>query len=135
MSENRSVSIGRDASANVVTTGDQNQINAKIEAMIKTLPPPADVNLAKELGEIRAILERIGGEHAGKIRRALDDAAEEAHRPQPNKDEVGTALIRALDYAKAGTSFAEQVGKLAPHLSNAVACLGSHWHQLLSFIS
>jgi hypothetical protein len=43
-------------------------------------------------------------------------------------------LNRALDYAKKGNGFAEEVGKLAPHVTNAVAWLGSNWHQLLSVV-
>jgi hypothetical protein len=86
------------------------------------------------LAQILAVLERIGGENAGKIRRALDDAVEEAKKPEPNKDEVGGALNRALDYAKASRGFAEEVSKLAPHVKNAVGWLGANWHKLLAIV-
>jgi hypothetical protein len=136
MPDNRSVTFGRDAVGNLVTTGNRNKIDAKIEAkLVRTsLPVASSVDLSKELADIRTILERLGGEHASKVSRALDDAAEEAHKPQPNRDEIGTALNRALDYAKKGAGFAEEVSKLAPHVTSAVAWLGSNWHHLLGLV-
>ena len=47
---------------------------------------------------------------------------------------MGSALKRALDYAKKGEDFAEVVGKLAPHVTSAVAWLGSNWQHLLSIV-
>jgi len=131
-----SVNIGRDAVGNVITTGDRNKIDAKIEAkLVRTgLPTAAEVDVSSELAQIRAILQGMGGEHAGKIGRALDDAVEESQKPKPSRDEIGSALRRALGYAKGGADFAEEVDKLAPHLTSAVAWLGSNWHQLLSAI-
>ena len=136
MTGDRSVNIGGDAVGNVVTTGDRNKIDAKIEAKLvrTTLPSAESIDISRELAQIRAILERMGGEHAGKIGRAFDDALEEAKKPQPNKDEIGTALSRALEYAKVGSGFIEVVGKLAPHLTNAVGWLGSNWHKLLPVV-
>lgn len=136
MTNDRSVSFGGDAVGNVVITGDRNKVKAQIEAKTKTvtLPAAASVDLPKELAAIRIILEGVGGEHASKVSHALDDASEEAAKPQPNRDEIGTALNRALDYAKRGTNFAEEVGKLVPHLVNAAAWLGSNWHHLLGVV-
>ncbi|MFL6313337.1 MAG: hypothetical protein ACJ71W_14645 [Terriglobales bacterium] len=134
MNDNRSVSVGGNAARNVITTGDHNQVNAKIESLVENLPPAGSVDIKKELAEIRSILERIPGEHTAKIGRALDDATEEAHKSDPNKQEIGSALSRALDYAKKGAGFVEEIGKLSPHLMNAVAALGPSWHQLLSYV-
>jgi hypothetical protein len=133
----RSISVGRDANGSVMVTGDNNRINARIQAtQIRTTPPPAGtIDIGQELARIRAVLERIGGENAGKIRRALDDATDEANRPDPNKDEVGSALDRALVYAKSTTGFVEEVSKLAPHVKNAVGWLGANWHKLLLIVN
>src|SRR5262249_21662793 len=130
------VSFEGDAAGNVVTTGDRNKVDAKIDVeLVKTeLPQPDSVNISLELARIRAILEKIGGEHASKIGRALDDAAEEARKSKPNKDEIGSALGRALDYAKKGGAFANEVQKLMPHVAKAVAWLGSNWHKLLPVV-
>ncbi|MBV5269859.1 MAG: hypothetical protein JZU55_08115, partial [Afipia sp.] len=58
----------------------------------------------------------------------------ESDKPEPNKYEIGKALDRALTYAEKTTGFAEAVEKLAPHVSKAVAWLGSHWHYLLPIV-
>jgi hypothetical protein len=136
MLSDRTVNVGRDSVGNVITTGDKNQMEAKIDAALvkTTLPPANSIEISWELTQIRTILERLGGEHAGKIGRALDDAAEEARKPQPNKDEVGTALGRALNYAKEGSAFADELQKLVPHVTNAVAWLGSNWHKHLPLV-
>jgi hypothetical protein len=136
MSGERSVNIRRDAVANIIATGDDNQVDAKIDARLvkTTLPAASSVDISKELEEIRAILERVGGEHRGKIARALDDAAEEARKPQPDKNEIGSALGRAIDYAKKGGAFADEIQKLMPHITNAVGWLGSNWHKLLPLV-
>jgi hypothetical protein len=136
MKEDRSVIVGRDAVGNVITTGDRAKVRAKIDAkLVRTVLPSADsIDLSKELAEIRVILDRIGGEHAAKMGRALDDAAEETEKAEPKKDEIGAAINRALEYAKKSNGFADEVGKLAPHVTNAVAWLGTNWQQLLSVV-
>src|SRR5437016_12550759 len=118
-----SAKIGRDAVGNVVTSGNENQVNAKIAAkLVKTMLPAArSVDVVQELVQIRAILDRVGGEHTGKIGRAVDDAVEEAKKREPNKDEIGGALNRAIEYAKKSSGFAEEVENLVPHLTKAVA--------------
>jgi pimeloyl-ACP methyl ester carboxylesterase len=135
MAGDRMATIGGDAVGNVIVAGDRNKIDAKTIARLSNVPsPPANsVDISKELSAIRGILEKLGGEaHGGKIGRALDDAAEEITKPIPDKDEIGSALGRALDYAKKSDDFADELEKLIPHLTNAVAWLGSSWHCLLS---
>ena len=107
----RSISVGRDTVGNVMVTGDRNRVDAMTEASLNriTLPRAGSVNIGRKLAQIRAVLERVGGEYAGKIGRALDDAAEEARKPQPDKDEIGMALDRALDYAKKGSGSADEI--------------------------
>ncbi|MEO0970916.1 MAG: hypothetical protein AAFX80_22010, partial [Cyanobacteria bacterium J06639_18] len=60
---------------------------------------------------------------------------EEISKPQPDKDEVGEALNRALKYAKKAKGFASVFEKLQPHLTKTTAWLGENWHKLLSFVS
>jgi len=136
MTSDRSVKVGRDALANVVTTGDRNAVDANIEAKVMnvSLPRPDEVNLTDELAKIKVILKRVGGEHAAKVGRALEDANDEAKKKEPNKDEIGAALSRALEYARKVNSFAEETGELAPRLTNVVAWLGSNWYKLLSIV-
>jgi hypothetical protein len=136
MANDRRVSIKGDAVGNVITTGDDNAIEAHVTAAKHQvpLPDPAAVDVAKELAAIRAILTGLGSEHDKKIGRALDDASEEAGKPKPDKDELGRALDRALGHARSAAAFAAEASKLAPHLAGAVAWLGDRWHALLSYL-
>ena len=136
MPGDRSISVGRGTYGSVMVTGDNNPIEARLQTtkVRMSLPPAGMIDIGQELARIRAVLERIGGENAGKIQRALADATDEANRPDPNKDEVGRALDRALVYARASTGFAEEVSNLAPQVKNAVAWLGANWHKLLAIV-
>ena len=132
----RSVSIGRDAVGSIINTGDNNRVAARINASVvrTSLPPAASVDIMGELAQIQAILERLGGEHATRIKNAAAEAAEEAAKPEPDKDEVGQALGRALEYARKSSGFADEVARLAPHVRNAVGWLGENWHKLLPLV-
>ncbi len=70
-----------------------------------------------------------------KIDNAFADAQEELNKPQPDKDEVGDALNRALKYAKKAGGFANAIAQLQPHLAKITAWLGDNWHELLSFVN
>src|SRR5579859_4895571 len=131
-----SINVGGDAVANVIVTGDENRVEAALDpkTIRVALPPAASVDIVEALTQISAVLQHTSSEQAHTIRRALAGALDEARVVSPNKDEIGTPLSRALDYAKKGNDFADQVAKLTPHLTNAVACLGSNWHRLLSII-
>lgn len=136
MNKSRSVQIGGDSVGSVLTIGDKNITNAQLHVqLVKTALPPADsVDPKAELAQLRAVLDEIRTLESAKVGRALDDAKEELERDEPDRDEVGKALTRAIDYAKQGASFAEQAAKLAPHLTGLVAWLGVHWHSLLSVV-
>lgn len=131
-SEDRSVHIGRDAHGNIIQTGDQNTATLHYERV--KLPAPEQVDIAAELAAIRALLLKLSTPDQGKMERALKDAQDELTKATPDKDEVGKALDRALDYAKKASGFAESLKVLSPHVIAAVAWLGSHWHRLLEGI-
>jgi len=65
---------------------------------------------------------------------AFEDAQEELKKPEPNKDEVGQAIDRALNYAQKANGFVEAIDKLRPHVTNAAAWLGENWYKLLSLV-
>lgn len=136
MSDDRSVRASGHMSANVISTGDHNRTHAELhaQAVPPQIPPANSVDIAAELASIRAILLRLSEEHTNKIGRALDDAEEEAKKKTPDKDEVGTALTRALDYAKQSNEFMLEASKLAPHIAGVVGWLGSTWHHLLPLV-
>lgn len=133
---NSSVSIAGDAVGNVIASGDHNSISANINAKLNKieLPPPDSVNILTELNGIRSVLEQLSMNQRGKISRAIDDAIEEAEKPEPSKDEIGAALKRALEYAKTSSAFAEQIEKIVPYVTKAVAWLGSNWYKLLPIV-
>ena len=128
----RSVSVGGDAIGNVIVTGDQNVVRAKIEQV--TLPPPETVDIAAEIQALREALAALDTPDARKIRNAFEDVDDELAKPEPDKDEVGQALERALGYAEKVEGFADKVESLAPKVVNAVSWLGKNWHRLLSIV-
>jgi hypothetical protein len=126
----RSISVGGNVSGSSLVTGDHNVVATSTRTVV--LPPPESVDIAATLTALRDLLTGLDGPQGKRIANALDEAADEAAGPEPDKDEIGKALTRAVDYASKANGFSEQIGKLAPHLASAVAWLGPHWHKLLA---
>lgn len=125
----RSISVGGDMVGSSAVTGDQSVVRTEYQA---TLPPPETVDIKVELGALRQLLTSLRSPEQPKLERALADAEEEAVKATPDRDEIGDALNRALKYAKQANGFAEQIGKLKPHLEAACSWLGQNWHKLLA---
>lgn len=125
----RSVSIGRDATGNSIVTGDGNTVTTTV--MQSSLPPPESVDIRAELAALRAILEALDPPEPQRMQRGLDDAADEAAKPDPDKDEIGGSLDRALRFAQKADSFADKLAELKPRLEAACSWLGKSWHKLL----
>ena len=128
----RNVSIGRDAIGGQIVTGDHNVVTSSGQRI--TLPAPDSVDIRKELAELRAIFTGLNAAEAGKLGRALDDAEDEAKKDEPDKDEVGGAIERAVKYAKGASDFSEQVEKLTPRLKAVCGWLGQNWYKLLAAV-
>jgi hypothetical protein len=131
-SQNRSVSIGGSVTGSAIQTGDSN--TATINYQQVSLPAPESVNIQAEFNSLREIIEKLETSDRRKIDNAFEDVQEEIKKPQPDKDEVGEALNRALKYAKKAEGFASVVEKLQPHLSKTTAWLGDNWHKLLGLV-
>ncbi len=131
--QNRSVSIGGSVTGSAIQTGDNNTANINFQPV--SLPAPASVNIQAELNALREILAKLESSDRRKIDNAFEDAQEELNKPQPDKDEVGQALDRALKYAKKAEGFASAIEKLQPHLTKTTAWLGDNWHKLLSLVN
>jgi len=129
---NRSVSVGGDATGNVIQTGDHD--TASLQLTQTTLPPAETVDLQAEVAALRQILAGLQAPDQKKIDRALDDAEEEIAKPEPDRDEIGIALDRALNYAKKAEGFAATAEKLRKHVTNTVSWLGDNWHKLLAAV-
>ncbi len=131
-SQNRSVSIGGSVTGSAIQTGDYDIANINYQQV--SLPAPESVNIQAELNALREIIEKLETSDRRKIDNAFEDAQEELNKPQPDKDEVGDALNRALKYAKKAEGFAGAIEKLQPRLSKITAWLGDNWHKLLGFV-
>ena len=127
--DDRSISIGGDATGNVFQSGDGN--TAKMEFQQVTLPPPASVNIQTELLALHSILASLNDPVTDGIAQKLEA---EAQKPEPNKDVVGQTLETGLTYAKSLQGFAEAIDQLRPHVQNAAGWLGKHWHKLLPLV-
>ena len=130
--QNRSVSIGGNVTGSAVLSGDRNVANVQFQSI--SLPAPARVDIYAELNALREALVKLESSDRRKIENAFADAFEEVNKPKPDKDEVGKALNRALDYANKAEAFASMVEKLQPHLTKIVSWLGKNWHKLLSIV-
>ncbi len=86
------------------------------------------------MGALAEILTQLESPDRRKIVNAVDDAQEELKKPNPDKDEVGQALDRALGYAEKANGFAEAMDKLRPHVEKAASWLGEHWYKLLPIV-
>ncbi|MCC5617843.1 CHAT domain-containing protein [Nostoc sp. CHAB 5836] len=131
--QNRSVSIGGSVTGSAIQTGESNTANINFQQV--SLPAPATVNIEAEINALREILAKLETPDRRKIDNAFEDAQEELNKPQPDKDEVGDALNRALKYANKAEGFASAIAKLQPHLTKITAWLGANWHNLLSLVN
>ncbi|AKG23223.1 CHAT domain-containing protein [Calothrix sp. 336/3] len=130
--QNRSVSVGNNVTGGAIITG--NNSTANINFQQASLPAPASVNIEAEINNLLEIIAKLETPDRRKIDNAFADVQEELNKPQPDRDEVGDALNRALKYAKKAEGFASTIGRLQPHLTKITAWLGADWHDLLSVI-
>jgi len=128
----RSISVSGNVTGSVVQTGDSN-IGA-INYQRATLPQPETVDISSEVAALRELLTQLESADKRKIENALADAEEELQKPEPDKDEVGQALDRALNYAEKANGFADAVNKLRPRVEKAVGWLGDNWYKLLAIV-
>jgi hypothetical protein len=130
--DNRSVTA-RDITGAQIVTGDSNRTVMR-NVKVQELPPAGQVDVGKELAELRALLGSLNAPDAGKLDRALADAEEEASKPEPDRVEVGSALDRAVRYAEKASDFSEKAEKIAPKLKALVSWLGANWHKILGAV-
>jgi len=129
---NRSVTA-RDVTGSSIVTGDRNIVSTAMKQI--ALPPAEQVDVKAELAALReALAELKKVPDRGKLDRAMEDAAEETAKPEPDKKEVGGALERVVKYAKAADDFGEHTEKLLPRLAALASWLGPAGHTLLSML-
>ena len=127
---NRSVTARDITGANLVL-GDHNVVSATMKQV--TLPPADTVDVKAELGALRELLAELKNvPDRGKLDRAMQDAVEETAKPEPDKDEVGGAVERAVKYAKAADDFGAHAEKLWPRLAAIASWAGAAGRGLLA---
>jgi hypothetical protein len=130
--DNRSVTA-RDITGSSVVTGNHNTVSTTRKQI--ALPPADRVDVRAELAALRDLLGELKKvPDRGKLDRAMEDAVEETAKPEPDKEEVGGALERAVKYAKAADDFGEHTEKLLPRLASLASWLGPAGHTLLSIL-
>jgi hypothetical protein len=116
---------GRD-NKGAFATGARSSATATIS---ETNESSSNVNIQPTLAGIREILTGVPGLDP-KALTWLDEASEEAEKAEPDRDEVGRLVNQAAQYAKKAAGFAVAAERLAPHLQQVGAWVGSVWQQL-----
>lgn len=81
-----------------------------------TLPLAEKVDIQAELKALHEILAKMNAVDNRKIDNAFSDIEDELTKSQPDKDEIGKALERALKYAEKADNFASSIEKFAPKI-------------------
>lgn len=107
---------------NTLTTGNTNRVLG-------------DDDLLKYINELRDFLMSFEQSSNRKLENAMNEAQEEASKPQPDKNELAESLERAVKYVKNAESFVGNTKQLANHLSPIVSWLGSSGMKLIEAAS
>ena len=127
-----SISVGGNVIDSVLQSGDRN--TASLQFQQAALSQPENVDIQAELDALSKLLALLQSPDQRKIENALCDATAELQKPEPNKDEVGQALDRAMNYAQKAEGFASAIDKLRPHVEKVAAWLGKNWYTLLAVV-
>jgi hypothetical protein len=121
----------RDITGSSIVTGDHNTVSTTTKQV--ALTPADQIDVMAELVAMRGLLAELKRvPERGKLDRAVADAVEETAKPEPDREEVGGAVERAVKYAKAADDFGEHAEKLLPRLAALASWLGPAGHALLS---
>ena len=130
--QNRTIWIAGSVTGSAIQTGDGNI--ASVQFQPAALPQPQTVDIISVLEALQRILMQLDSPNSRKIANAVDDAREELKKPHPDKNEMGQALARALNYAQKANGFTDAIDKLRPHIEKATAWLGEDWYDLLTLV-
>jgi hypothetical protein len=120
----RSIGAGRDMKIVAAASGDKSiAIASSSETTVCGAP---SIDAKAELAVLRQILSTLEDLDRKALTR-LDEAAEEAAKPKPDHGEVQNLIEQATRYAKTANGFADQAGKLVPHLTRVAVWLGRAW--------
>ena len=83
---------------------------------------------------MKTLLAELQTNRRDRIESALGEAAEDATVENPDKDQIGSAVERALGYASKAADFTEKSGKIAETIIKVVGWLGKSWDKLLPLV-
>ena len=132
----RSIKVGGNVVGSTVIAGDQNTVKtvARVNYQQVSLPSPEDVDIKAEIDALKELLAKLDTPDARKIKNAIEDAEDELGKPDPDRDEIGKAIDRGLEYGKRAKNFAEILDALKPHITSAAAWLGANWYKILGLV-
>lgn len=119
--DNRSVSAGGDITGSIIQTGDHNR--AELQAV--QLPAAGSVDIAAVIAALRAELLALDTSEKDEAAHALDEAERQLARPEPDREEVGGRIKRALGFAKQASDFSDHLGKIQALVTKAAGWLGA----------
>lgn len=125
----RSIQVSGDVTGSAMVVGDSNTVSVQFQQA--SLPQPETVDISAELNALQTILTSFNDPIATGVAQKL---AQEAAKPEPDKDVVATTLETGLTYANTLSGFAEAVDKLRPHVEAAAGWLGKHGYKLLPLV-
>ena len=99
----------------------------------ETTAPDPSVNIQAELEALQHILAALPALDPKALTR-LDEARQEAAKPDPNRGEVGQLIAQATEYASGAAGFADAAEHLTPHLQQVASWLGNSWPHWASSI-
>lgn len=120
---------GRD-NKGAFATGDHSTATATFSEMAA---PDARVDIAAALAALQSVLSGLPGIETKALTR-LDEAREEASKPEPKREEVKDLVTQATRYAREAAGFAEAAETLKPYLQQVAAWLGSTWQNWASVL-
>ena len=129
---NSSIRVGGNVTGSSLVSGHYNTVTTTYTKT--TLPPAESVDIKGEMAALKRLLRELNTEDGPVIDGALTEAEHHLKKANPDKDKVGGAVQRALEYAKAAGDFADKAAKLAPVVRGVSGWLGGNWHTLLGYV-
>lgn len=129
---NRSITTNGPVNGSIFQTGNNNTASVKYQSI--DLELSENINIQDELKSLKTLLNHLKTPDQKKIERAFEDMEDELKKEKPDKDEIGQAIDRALNYAQKANGFAESIDKLRPHIENIASWLGKHWYKILVLV-
>ncbi|TVQ08934.1 MAG: hypothetical protein EA368_10595 [Leptolyngbya sp. DLM2.Bin27] len=110
-------------------TGDSNTVSVQFQQA--ALPAPETVDIQAEIEALKAIFASLNNP---TITGAAEELAQEAAKPEPDKEIMADALETGLKRIKKLADFGDAIDQLRPHVEATAGWLGQHGHKLLPLV-